>query len=77
MDIHNWKWDVGQTSTPLPAKEVHRWNNNTFEGGGWIGKKDNKFQNVNVNVNPKSCYHQWDIRQTSTPLTTLAGPPVV
>jgi hypothetical protein len=39
MDIHNCKWDVSRTSTPLPAKEVHQWNNNMFEGEGWIGKK--------------------------------------
>ena len=75
MDIRNCKWDVSRTSPPLPAKEVHWWNNNVFEGEGWIGKKDNKFQNVNVN--PKSRYHQRDVRWTSTQLTALAGPPVV
>jgi hypothetical protein len=46
MDIHNCKWDISQTSTPLPVKEVHWWNNNTFEGEGWIRKKDNKFDKM-------------------------------
>jgi hypothetical protein len=37
---------VSWTSTPLPAKEVHQWNNNVFEGEGWIRKKDNKFDKM-------------------------------